>query len=480
MKAKFRELSPAVLISQAITVVRFHLLEGYSSAESLRVFAAQLVPLLTDILARPLIVNLLKIAYTRFDNIRAEQLRDWVVDLFTNLERDVVEDGIAASQRLHQFRKEQGEILDPATEAMINTMPANIATTMHERCIQALKNLSLESWEEIRQGVLIGFDRLINKTKECLNGNLDIFHLVVWNMLIDIQSNSDKREVEWTREPLNRVLVTYIEGQFGWRCDREQQESLGILWDAGVRAGINNWSWSGVMSLMESADRENPEIRSARDKLENVLYSISDCLNNLVKNQELSEVFDIGVRRKLVPYLKSSTYNKRTDSIRGQHAKKRQGIEIPIPRTGQEEEDKNISYNEAIDDIVMRRRTALPERLEYQRIEKRIREAEGKDDGEVEETTIADAPEFTGEPQATPYQEEEARVALFEITRDPVLTDREKKLLIMEVKAAVERYSPLTLEELGEMMGISPVRVKQLRDSAYRKIRESQPNPFVD
>ena len=62
---------------------------------------------------------------------------------------------------------------------------------------------------------------------------------------------------------------------------------------------------------------------------------------------------------------------------------------------------------------------------------------------------------------------------LDDMARSLLLTPRERQIIVLQIACAKENNRIPTLEALGHEMGISKVRAKQIRDNAFKKLREN-------
>lgn len=219
----------------------------------------------------------------------------------------------------------------------------------------------------------------------------------------------------------NDTITDFIESRLFFSGDI--RKPLSILWDNGVNLG-RKYKWE---EAIKAATTENG-LQLSEDFQETV-YQLINTTTDFVCKTDFLKILSIGAKGKLASVLNKATWQDQLDDIKRSKAQKRRPRDPVIPiSTLDSIHDKSLSDEEAL---------AIKGLF-------------------IDEESV--------------FAESNARSMLDSMADFKLLTAREKQALTLRVTIVGGEVEKLTYKKLGEKMGISAVRAKQLFDSACEKL----------
>jgi len=217
----------------------------------------------------------------------------------------------------------------------------------------------------------------------------------------------------------NEAMVKFLEARY--ELGEDMEKALNILWDRGVRAGGKAEKWSEVIAHLH-------EIKG-NEKLQDALYRLITTLEDYVDRKEFYAILEEGAQGKLLSSLKKATWHDFLDEKKRAGAKKRKAKVLPFSQLSkyQGNGDKGLPFDEVA--------------------------------GRIAQREADDA-----------FERTEVRRTLEKLVQVPELTRREQEALLLTM-ALVRGGEEPTLEEVGNLMGVTKGTVKKLRDRAFKKLR---------
>ena len=219
--------------------------------------------------------------------------------------------------------------------------------------------------------------------------------------------------------PENGAITDFVDSRMFFSGD--MLGPLEFLWDRGVNLGRKH-RWRDVFENITTESGLPEGFHEA------VIQLINTTTDYVVKTEFL-KMLTVGAKGRLISVLKKATWHDRQDEVKRRAAQKRQPKEPDVVISDLESRYEESSSG---DEALVRRSSSL------------------KEDPDFAQT--------------------EYKSMLYEIADFNLLTDRERQVLIFKIAGAEEGKIP-TNKKVGERMGISEVRVKQLFDGACQKLR---------